>query len=141
MPTGYQIDKQDACYYMIAHLEWVDIFTRKTYRDIITDSLNYCIDKKGLEVFAWVLMSNHLHLLARAAQENLSDVIRDFKRQTSRHILSAIEQNSESRREWMLDIFSKSASKHVRNQYYQLWTHENHAEEIYSSKFTLQKIL
>jgi hypothetical protein len=40
----------------------------------------------------------------------------------------------------MLDIFKQAASEHSRNELYQVWTHENHAEEIYSPAFTLQKI-
>ncbi|MDA3952427.1 MAG: hypothetical protein PF485_02200 [Bacteroidales bacterium] len=50
-----------------------------------------------------------------------------------------IEQN-ESRRDWLLMIFKYAASKHKRNSKYQLWTHENHAEEIYSNKFIEQKL-
>ena len=59
---------------------WVDIFTRKCYRDILVDSLKFCIDKKGLLLGAYVIMSNHVHLLARAKNGNLSDVLRDFKK-------------------------------------------------------------
>ena len=51
-----------------------------------------------------------------------------------------IKEHGESRREWMLEVFKNAASQHIRNSEYQLWTHENHAEHIYSNQFISQKI-
>ncbi|MCX6292012.1 MAG: hypothetical protein NT126_09650 [Bacteroidetes bacterium] len=66
MPTGYQITKQDAAHYLTLQVvHWVDLFSRQRYRDIVVDSLNHCISKKGLYVYSYVMMSNHLHLLAQ----------------------------------------------------------------------------
>src|SRR2546423_11706355 len=71
MPTGYQIYKQDACHYVTFQVVyWIDVFSRKELRDIIVDSLNYCIANKGLNVFAYVIMSNHVHLLISADKSN-----------------------------------------------------------------------
>ena len=56
-------------------------------------------------------------------------------------ILNSIKNEPESRREWLLTLFRQVAAKHARNKDFQVWTHENHAEEIYSPKFTLQKIM
>ena len=99
MSLAYKIHKQEAAYYLTLQVvRWVDIFSRKTYRDILVKSLNYCVQEKGLEIFSYVIMSNHLHLLARASKGNLSDVLRDFKRHTSRMILLAVQQQPESRR-------------------------------------------
>jgi REP element-mobilizing transposase RayT len=47
----------------------IDIFSRKEYRDIIVDSLNYCIQEKGLVVYGWVIMSNHIHLIITTKTE------------------------------------------------------------------------
>ena len=96
--------------------------------------------KKGLEIFSYVIMTNHIHMLSRSSNENLSDVLRDFKRYTSRHLIKSILSEPESRREWMLKLFSHAASTHSRNDNYQVWTHENHPEEIYSPQFTFQRI-
>ena len=51
MSTGYKIiDKEDAYFLTFQIVGWVDIFTRKVYRDIAIDSLTYCQKNKGLEV-------------------------------------------------------------------------------------------
>ena len=141
MPTGYQIQDQERPYYLTLRVvEWVDIFTRKAYRDIIVDSLNFCIAHKQFEVYGYVIMSNHVHLIARSGNGNLSGTLRDFKSFTSKEILKSIESGTESREKWMLSIFKNTAMKHKRNSEYQLWTHENHAMEIFSYQFFENKL-
>lgn len=136
MSQGYQIKDQSAAHYLTLQIvQWVDIFTRKVYCDIVIKSLKYCQNEKSLEIYAYVIMSNHIHLLVRSGNENLSGTLRDFKSYTSKEILKAIIEKNESRRDWLLMIFKYAASKHKRNNTYQLWTHENHAEEVYSNKF------
>lgn len=141
MSQGYQIKDQSAAHYLTLQIvQWVDIFTRKIYRDIVIESLRYCQKEKGLEIYAYVIMSNHIHLLVRSGNENLSGTLRDLKSYTSKEILKAIIEKNESRRDWLLMIFKYAAGKHKRNNTYQLWTHENHAEEVYSNKFIDQKL-
>lgn len=61
-------------------IEWVDVFSRQVYRDIIIESLKYCQKDKGLILYSWCLMSNHLHWIASAEEGfNLSDIIRILK--------------------------------------------------------------
>jgi len=83
-------------------------------------------------VWAYVIMSNHIHMIVEAKNANLSNVIRDFKRFTATNILKAIDTNKESRRDWMLKRFEFMASRHKRNSRHQFWTHENHAILIVS---------
>lgn len=141
MPTGYQIKEQDKLHFVTLQVvEWIDIFTRQKYRDIIINNLDYCQKNKGLEIFAWVIMSNHIHLLIKSEQEELSNILRDFKSFTSKKIIEEIDSCNESRKDWMLKIFKDAAFKHKRNSVYQFWTHENHAEHIFSNKFIEQKL-
>ena len=141
MSTGYKIEEKDGVYFLTFQIVgWVDIFTRKIYRDIVLDSLNYCIQSKGLVIYAFVIMSNHIHLLVESKTEDLSGTIRDFKKFTSKKFIEIIESGGESRERWMLDIFRKATLKHNRNKNYQVWTHDNHAELIYTEKFIDQKL-
>ncbi len=141
MSQGYQINNQSGLYYLTLQIvQWADIFTRKIYRDIVIDSFKYCQQNKGLEIYAYVIMSNHIHILARSNKDNLSDVVRDMKRHTSKQIIEVINQGNESRKDWLLLIFRYAAKGHRRNNEYQVWTHENHAEDIFSNIFIEQKI-
>ena len=142
MSTGYQIYDNAGSYYCTFQVvDWVDIFTRKVYKDIILDSFDYCRKIKGLQLWAYVIMSNHVHCVISAKDGNLSDVVRDFKRHTAKTILQEIKESSnESRKEWMLKRFEFAAKHHKRNSEFQFWTHENHAVELVSHAFTCQKM-
>lgn len=142
MSQGYQIYNQEALYYLTFQVvEWVDIFTRREYKDIVVDSFDFCRKKKGLELFAYVIMTNHIHLIARAKEGfSLSDIIRDFKKFTANQLLEKIREPQESRRDWMLKRFEFAAKKHKRNSEFQIWTHENHAVELFSNTFIEQKL-
>ena len=141
MSTGYQISEQEELHYVTFQIvRWIDIFTRRAYRDIVIDSLRFCQQNKGLEVYAFVVMSNHIHLLIRSEIGQLSNTIKEIKSFTAKKILEAVNTESESRREWLLNLFEFSAKQHKRNEKYQVWTHENHAEIAYSNQFIDSKI-
>jgi len=141
MPTGYNIEDQEGLYYLTFQVvEWVDIFSRQAIRDIFVESLRYCQQNKGLDLFAWVLMSNHAHLLAQSKNGDISGLIRDIKRHTSKAIIEYIQNERESRRNWILKIFSEAASKTNRNKDYQVWTHENHCVQVYTDTFVREKL-
>ena len=120
---GYKIRNQAAIHFItFAVVSWIDVFTRKDYRNILLESIRFCQRDKGLVVYSWCIMSNHVHLIVSAKNNNLSDVLRDFKKFTSKKIITAIEANTkESRREWMLDIFRKEGGANSRNKEYQFW--------------------
>ena len=86
-------------------------------------------------------MSNHLHLVVSAKNHNLSDVLRDFKKFTSKQIMAAIMNNpKESRKEWMMEIFRKEGQKNSRNSGFQFWRQDNQPQELYSPAFIFQKM-
>jgi REP element-mobilizing transposase RayT len=64
---NYNIHDQDYLHYITyTTVGWVDVFTRPVYKDILVERLRFCQQEKGLELFAWCIMSNHVHLIARA---------------------------------------------------------------------------
>lgn len=85
---------------------WVDVLTGKEYRDVIIDNLKHCQENKGVVVYGWCIMSNHIHLIISAKATNVSDVLGDFKKFTGKKLISTIVAHSgESRREWMIKFF------------------------------------
>jgi len=140
MSYAYRIPDQTATYFLTFQVVgWIDIFARKIYRDIVIESLTYCQQKKGLKLYAYVIMSNHIHLLAQSEMDNLSGFVRDFKHYTSSKILDIVENGIESRRDWLKIVFAYHGKLKAK-QTNQVWTHENHAELIYSPQFILQKM-
>lgn len=141
MSNAYKIIEKDKLYFLTLQVvEWIDIFTRQTYRDIIIDNLKYCQSEKGLEIYGYVIMSNHIHILARASLNNLSEILRDFKSYSTKVIIQKIKESPESRKRWLLSQFKIAASRNSKNKFYQMWTNDNHAEIIYSNKFIQQKL-
>jgi len=143
MPEGgYQIRDQFAIHFItFSVVQWVDVFTRSQYADILVESLVFCQKNKGLKIHAWCIMSNHVHLIVSTAEPfKLSDVLRDLKKFTSRNIIQAIQENEkESRKRWMLWIFKSAGENNNRNEIYQFWNQENHpiecsTKEILESK-------
>ncbi len=138
----YKIFDQNACYFLtLTVVDWVDLFTRREYKIVLTDSLNYCVKNKGLEVFAWVIMSNHVHLMVRAKQEfRLSDIMRDFKKHTSKTFISIMEEIGESRKDWLLHKFSFEAGRSGRANNYKVWRDDNHAICMDDTQWIIQRL-
>jgi len=123
-------------------VDWVDIFTRPVYKLIILESLIYCQKNKGLKIYAWCLMSNHLHAIVGSTGENrVSDIWRDFKKFTSKEIIQTLlVENTESRREWMLNRFEYAGKNDKKIKNYRFWQEGNDAQEIYLNDYFDQKL-
>ena len=137
----HTIKKNSSYYLTLTVVGWVDVFTRQNHRNTLIEALDYCIKSKGLNVYAYCIMSNHIHLVVNASEPFiLQDVLRDFKKFTAKKICAQIEEESESRREWMLNLFRFSAASSKKHKNYRFWQAGNHAIELYSEKFTWEKI-
>ena len=143
--SKYKIHNQKGLHFLtLTVVGWVDVFTRADYRDVLIDSLKHCIEKKGLMVYAYVIMSNHIHLIAQSASETqtLSDIIRDFKSFTAKQINKKIQdvKTGESRREWLTYLFGYFARGNQRNRTFQFWQSDNHPIELWSPRVIEQKL-
>lgn len=139
---GYKIKNKEGIHFITFAVEsWVVVFTRKDYTEIVLDSLRFCQQEKGLQIHAWCIMSNHVHLVISAKENNPSEILRDFKKFTSQQIIKAITDHPrESRKQWMLEIFAKAGTANNRNKTYQFWRQDNHPIELFSSNFIEQKL-
>ena len=136
MGYAYSIKDQHGVYFITCTVKhWVDVFSRKLYATIIIDSLRYCQQNKSLLIYGWVIMTNHLHLIVSCPPPHkLSDVIRDFKKYTSKQIFTAIMDNpKESRKRWLGWLLKEGDS-------IQFWEPDNHSEAVHSKKFFAQKL-
>jgi REP element-mobilizing transposase RayT len=143
MSRNYKFHNLEGIYFVsFAVVEWLDVFTRNEYKDIVIDSLQYCQKEKGMEIYAWCIMTNHVHLVFRSIKGQKPELLLgDFKRFTSKKIVKAIIDNpGESRREWLLEQFKKAGAKSSNVNKYQFWRHDNKPIELWSNEVIDEKI-
>ena len=143
MSRNYKFYNPEGVYFVsFAVVEWLDVFTRTEYKNILIESLEFCQKNKGLEIFAWCIMTNHVHLIFRSIEGQKPELLLgDFKRFTSNAIIQAIRQNyKESRKEWLLEQFEKAGSKSSNVNKFQFWRHDNKPIELWSNKVIDEKI-
>ena len=135
MAFAYTIKDQQGLHFVTFTVhQWADVFTRRDYSDILINSLKFCQKEKGLLIYGWVIMSNHIHLIVQSNQTPLSDIIRDFKKYTATQIVAAIKENTrESRRSWLLWLFKKEDGTWF-------WEEGYHGEAIFSKEFFETKL-
>ena len=142
MVDKYRIWDAAGIYFLtMTIVDWVDLFTRPTHKLLSVEALHYCQRAKGLQLYAWCLMPSHLHLIAAAREGyHLSDFLRDFKKFTSNQLIGRIQDEPESRREWLLHRFAHEAERHQRVKNYKVWQDGNHAEQLLTEPFARQKL-
>ena len=136
MSRKHKFHNPEGVYFIsFAVQNWIDALTRSDYKNIIVDSLKYCQQHKGLNIYAWAIMSNHVHLIISSEGVfTLSEIIRDFKRHTSKHIIENIKNNPiESRKEWLLEQFHTDKG-------WRFWRGDNKPIELWSNHVIDQKI-
>jgi REP element-mobilizing transposase RayT len=86
-------------------------------------------------------MTNHVHLIIRSETEELHHIMRDMKKFTSKKLIETIiEHAQESRKERMLEIFSRAGNKNSNNTYYQVWQQHNHPIELFTKEMINQRL-
>jgi REP element-mobilizing transposase RayT len=142
MATRYRFgESQNPHFVTTSVINWVDALSRPLYKDIIIDSLKYCIKNKDLIVHAWVIMNNHIHLVISAKNATpLADIMRDFKKHTAKELLEVIDTPGESRRSWMMWLFSAAGKNNSNNDRYQFWQQDNHPVMLTNGAEMQQKI-
>jgi len=132
MPAGYQIEDQDQMHYVTLDVAGsAGIFSESIYKDIILESLKYCRQYKHLGIYAYVIMSDQIHLLVKSSNGNLSGALRDFKSLAGTWILQEIEERK---------LAGSAAAIPVHNSTHQLWKYENRAIEINSYELLEQQL-
>lgn len=142
MSTKYKFLNPDGCYFVTyAVVSWVDVFTRNAYKDILIESWKYCQQQKGLLIHAYVVMTNHVHMIiSRNSSVSLESIMRDTKKYTSSKVLESIKKESESRKEWMLNIFNQAGLNNSNNKIFQFCQQDNHPIECDTAQILEQKM-
>ncbi len=142
MSRKYKFREKGGAYFIsFAVVNWIDVFTREIYFSCIIDSLEFCRQHKGMEIYGYCIMPSHIHLIFRSSLEDPSGLIRDFKGFTSKKLIKLIEENQqESRKQWLLRMFERAGKKNSNVSKRQFWQQNNKPIEIWSLKVFEQKL-
>ena len=136
MRSRYQIINNSGVYFITSTIiEWIPVFTKREYFDIIVQSLSYCRQNKGLKLFAYVVMDNHVHFIASA--DKLSQIVKDFKSFTAREIIKTAKIDG---RKWLLNQFEYYKKNYKNDSEYQVWQEGFHPQMIMEEEVFRQKV-
>ena len=133
--SRYKITQDSQPHFMtLTILHWLPLFTRPETVQILLDSLRYLM-RESFTVYAYVILENHMHLVARSEQLN-TDIAR-FKSFTSRKLIADLQsRNAKS----LLDQFQFYKKAHKNDRTYQLWQEGVHPELIQGEEMMRQKV-
>jgi putative transposase len=93
MSRKYKFLNKEGLYFVsFATVNWIDVFTRPAYNEIIIESLSWCINNIGMELYCWCIMPSHVHLIFRARDNNPEIILGRFKEHTAKQLIKAIAE-------------------------------------------------
>jgi REP element-mobilizing transposase RayT len=112
------------------------IFSQPPLATILLDSLQFLQSQQRLTLYSYVIMENHLHLIASA--ENLSKEIGNFKSFTARSMVDWLQENRP--KSYWLKRLEMAKLAHKTQQRYQVWQEGSHPQMIASEAMLRQKV-
>ncbi len=136
MRSRYKIVEVEAPQFITCTIVgWLPVFTRAKYLEIITASLTFCRQQKGLRLHGYVILDNHLHLIV--SSDDLSQVLRDFKRHTAKEIQVVARQDD---KQWLLKQFEFFKGVQKVKSRHQVWQEGFHPQAIATEDMLRQKL-
>jgi REP element-mobilizing transposase RayT len=86
---------------------WQPLFTRTETANIVLDSWRFLQQEADFKIYGYVLLENHLHLIAASA--DLSRDMQRFKSWTARQLVDYLQQRSSAR---VLEILARFKRAH-----------------------------
>jgi putative transposase len=115
---------------------WQAVFIRPQIVQVVLDSWQFLQDNKRMEIFGYVILENHLHLIAQAT--DLAKEMGDFKSYTARRIVDYLKESGAKTLLQELEFY-KLRHK-AETQQYQLWQEGGHPELIQGEEMMRQKL-
>ncbi|MBD2197318.1 MULTISPECIES: REP-associated tyrosine transposase [Calothrix] len=116
-------------------VNWLPIFSQPRFVQIIFQSLDFLQTNQRLALHAYVIMENHLHIIA--SSNNLPKEIAAFKSFTARSIIDDLKGNQA---EYLLKQLQFHKKFHKTAQDYQLWQEGSHPQALTNENMFLQKL-
>jgi putative transposase len=131
MQSAGDYKDREVCHFITFQtVDWIDVFIRPVYKQVIVHTLNHFIESKGLIVHAWCLMTHHLHLLVQVKPGiSLEELEKEYRLFTTTKILEAIETEPQIRKEWIMDRFHNMGSLLGFSKKFNVW--QDCSEHVY----------
>ena len=113
----------------------VPVFTRPDATDIVLDSLRFLQENGRLVVYGYVVMVNHIHLVASSPE--LTKTSGEFKSHTARRILTLLQANRARTLLWQL---TRTTVQDNPQRQRHLWRPGSHPQQILSEDMMRQKL-
>lgn len=134
--SSYKVFETEYPYLVTCSIvNWLPLFSIPATVQIILDSLEFHQQQRGLTLYAYVVMENHLHLVCQSDQ--LPQNMRTFKSYTARQIIDLLKKNGNS---FYLNKLKQQKLGHHRDSEFQLWQEGYHPKQIIGDDMLIQKI-
>jgi REP element-mobilizing transposase RayT len=113
--------------------EWKHVLKEDIYKYIIVDSLSFLVKVNRIKVYAFVMMSNHFHIIWQIQKGNKrEDVQRDFLKYTAQQLLKRKRKENA--------ILLQELLVNLKDRKYQIWQRNSLSIELRSKKVFQQKL-
>jgi REP element-mobilizing transposase RayT len=138
----YKIFKGDEAYFAtFTIVDWLKVFEDDSFKQIIIDSIKYCQQNKGLIIYGYCIMPNHVHMIIQAVGTcSISEILRDLKKFTSRAIVAKLNDEKPDGYAEVLAHFYEAGKTLKRIMNYKVWQDDNMDKLVYSNKFLFEKL-
>ncbi len=132
MSHKYKFHDNDKLYFIsFAVVYWIDFFIREEYNDELIKSWEFSIEKKGLQIYGWCIMTSHVHMIIGTKGNKLDEIVGEMKSYTSARFKKIIKDHpQESRKEWLIWMMERAGKKNSNNVDWQFWQQNNKPLEI-----------
>ncbi|MTI19727.1 transposase, partial [Fulvivirga sp. RKSG066] len=142
MSRNYKFHNPEGWYFVsFATVFWISVFTRRVYKDCIVKHLKFCAEEKGMVIGGWIVMSNHVHLIFTAKENNPQRLLQSFKSSTAKELISLVktypQESKRDRYMWFMELAAKRSNTTNKLQF---WQHHNQPIELWSNE-AIQKNL
>ncbi len=134
--TRYRIFEQEYPYFLTSTVvSWLPVFAHAPFVDIVLESWRFLQRERGVRIYGYVILENHLHWIASA--DDLDEQVGRFKSYTARRIIDELQQRGFSA---LLEELRYFKLRHKIDQTYQLWQEGNHPQQIQGDEMMRQKL-
>lgn len=134
--SRYKIHEEQYPYFLTSSIvEGIPLFANPEIANFILKAIEFNQKNRDVEVNAYVIMENHMHLIAKG--NNLAEHIRNLKAYTSHQIIEYLKRNKHLR---ILAQLKQAKLNHKTESEYQFWQEGSHPKQIFTHEMMIQKI-